>query len=73
LGIEEIMKKADTFIMDSTTERNNNRITRNFVHFSSKDTRGIEYEGYFVFTDNAVDGTFKKYLLSLYQPSKPKS
>ena len=73
LGIDVIMQKADVFIMDSTTERNNTRITRNFIHFSGKDVKGDEYEGYLVFTDNAVDSTFKKYLLSLYQSSKPKS
>lgn len=73
LGIKEIMNNADTFIMDSTTERNGKRITRNFIHFSSKDLNGVDYEGYFTFTDNAVDDLFKKYLLSLYQLKQPKS
>ena len=68
-SIDNIIQKANTFIMDSTTERAGKLITKNFVHFSSKDLHGREYEGYLVFTDNAVDKKFKQYLLNRYTPS----
>lgn len=67
IDIDNIMSKSNSFIIDSTTERNNKRITKNFIHFSSKDKNGREYEGYLTFTDNAVNDKYKKYLLKKYE------
>ena len=67
IDIDNIMSKANTFIIDSTLERNGKLLTKNFIHFSSKDKNGRQYEGYLEFSDNAVDNNYKKYLLEQYE------
>lgn len=66
VDVDKLLVYSDLFIQDKSTIRNGKPLGKNYIHFKGKGKNGTEFEGYFTFSDAAVEDGFKKYISTIY-------